>query len=289
MSTYEIACLILTIFIAIVTVANIIIWLLRERNKKQVVEDTTVVTQSEEPVEEVVEEPTEEEEEEPVAEDVAEDEEEPIDEIDAEYAEESTEEESQPEDNIDLVAALETGNVEESDSGATVLLADGTTFYIRYNKSFKAKLIQAKDEVREYYNIVKNEVLRYSNVKTSISWGQESVRFGKEKVCWLVLRGKSLYLYLPLDPDDYVDSKYKVERAKAKRYAELPCMYKITNNRRATYAADLIATVMERFDSERVERVSKDYISSYPYVETVELIKRKLIKVTRTNKAFPNK
>lgn len=201
---------------------------------------------------------------------------------------EIVDEQPQADNNDDIIAALEIGNVEESDSGAVVRNADGTTVYYSYNKSFAAKLIQAKDEVREYYNTLVNFVLSYKKVRTDMSWKQESVHYGKEKVCWLVLRGKSLYLYLPLNPDDYADSKYKVERVETKRYEELPCMYKISNNRRVKYATELIATVMDSLGAERTEKAPENFVADYPYEKTVKLIKRGLIKVTKSNRDFAN-
>ena len=185
-------------------------------------------------------------------------------------------------DSEQAVAALGRGEVRESESGAIVVTAEGDFIYLRYNKSFTAKLIQAKDEVREYYNELKNFVTSYKKVHTRISWKHESVNNGRNKICRFVMRGKSLYVYLPLNPDDYAESKYKVERAEAKRYAELPCLYKITNGRRVEYATQLIDVVMEQFDTERTGKTGKDYVSKYPYEDTLSLIKRKLIKVTRS-------
>ena len=282
MGAYEITCIVVAVLVVIFTTVNIIVWLLRKRKKTNVANEVAVP--SSEPVAQPVQEPV-------VTELVEDDVQEEIDETPIEDSsdDDGVADEIPVEDTTDIILAFDSGNVEETDSGATVYNADGTVFYFRYNKSFKAKLIQAKDEVREYYNQLKNYVLSYKKVKTSISWGQESVRYGKEKVCWLVLRGKSLYLYLPLNPDDYADTKYKVEWAKAKRFEELPCMYKITNNRRVKYAFELIETVMQQYETEFVEREAADYAAEYPYEPTIELIKNKLIKVTKTNRTFPTK
>ena len=201
----------------------------------------------------------------------------------AEVANEEVAEEA-PLDNSQVIAVMEGGNVQESDSGAVVHTAEGKYIYLRYNKSFKAKLIQGKDEVREYYNALKNHVLSYDKVSTRISWKQESVTRGRDKICWFVLRSKSLYVYLPLNPDDYTDTKYKVERAEAKRFEELPCLYRIKNPRRVEYAKELIDTVMERYGLERNEKPEKNFVKDYPYEQTLPLIKKGLIKVTQSNK-----
>ena len=295
MSGYEIACLVLGILVVLDAAANITIWLLGNRKKRASVVVATEPNQEEvvaEPIEEANEEPVAEPVAEPIEETVAEPIEEPIvveeelaEEPVAEYVEETIVNDNDA-DPTELFAALESGSAEESDSGAVVQLDDGSTIYYGYNKSFTAKLIQATDEVREFYNVIKNYLLSYDKVKTSISWNQESVRLGKEKVCWLVLRGKSLYLYLPLNPDDYADSKYKVERASAKRYEAVPCLFKIKNMRRAKYATELIAVVLEKLGAERVEKKQENYLADYPHEDTLSLIKRELIKTTKSRNGF---
>ena len=179
-------------------------------------------------------------------------------------------------------SAAQSAKVRAPQKSATVA-ADSNYIYLQYNKSFKAKLIQAKDEVKEYYNEIKNFIAGYKKVSTRISWKQESVNYGRSKICRLVLRGKSLYVYLPLDPNDYVDTKYKVEHADSKRFEELPCLYRIKNTRRVKYATELIATVMERYGIVHEEKPQKDFVSEYPYEETLPLIERGLIKVMRSN------
>lgn len=183
-----------------------------------------------------------------------------------------------------VAKAFSSGRVRESEHGAVVHTSGGDYIYLSYNKSFKAKLIQGKEDARRYYSELKNFISAYKKVNCRISWKQESVNSGRNKICRLVLRGKSLYLYLPLNPDDYADTKYKVERAEAKRFEELPCLYKIKNDRRAKYATELIATVFERCGVERGEWNEIDFTAEYPYEETLPLIRRGLIRVMRSNR-----
>ena len=268
MGTYELICLILTLLIIVVTLANIIVLLLRKRKR------TTVATEtSETPVEQPVVQPVQEVVVKEYVEDVV------ADEV---VIEDIVEEQAvQESEDIDLVSALRNGTLEETDSGATVQNADGTVIYVGYNKSFKAKLSQATDEVRDYYNTLKNHVLSYNGVKTSISWGQESVRYGKVKVCIFVLRDNTLQVYLPLNPDNYyLDTIYKVERTEEKFYNKPSCLYKIINKGRVKCATELIDKVMKRFHTERKDKVAMDYAANYPYEDNLSLITRKLIKVT---------
>ncbi len=148
---------------------------------------------------------------------------------------------------------------------------------VRYDKSFTARFIQSEDEVKVWYTKIKNELLSYSKVRERVSWKYENYRFGKEPVAKLSFRGKTLCLLLPLDPKELSETKYKVEDISDMASAEdLPCMYRIKNDRRAQYACELIARVMERYDSVKTEREMVDYF--VPYEGVVELIEKGLIK-----------
>lgn len=148
---------------------------------------------------------------------------------------------------------------------------------LRYDRSFTAKLIQSEDEIKSWYTELKNELLSYRKVRDRTSWKHESYRFGREPVARITFRGKTMCLLLPLDPAAYAESKYKVEDVSDLASAtELPCMYRIKNERRVKYAKELIAEVMSRYDSVREEHESVDYY--VPYEGIVELIGKGLIK-----------
>lgn len=148
---------------------------------------------------------------------------------------------------------------------------------LRYDKSFTAKYIQSGDEVKIWYTTLKNEMLSYKKVKARMSWKRETFRMGKEVVARLGYRGNTLCIYLPLNPADYAESKYKVEDvSESVSYADTPCMYRLKNERRIRYAAELFATVMENMGGIRIERVAEDYY--LPYEGIVELIGKGLAK-----------
>lgn len=177
------------------------------------------------------------------------------------------------------------GDGEEEEEGETVLqFKDGYGILIRYNKSFTARLIQSPDDAKNRYTALKNELLSYKNVKSRISWNFDSFNSGRNKLAKLNVHGKTLKLYLALNPDDYVDTKYKVERVETKRYEGVPCMYRISNPRRAEYAFDLIAAVAEKYGVERGETQIEDYY--LPYEKTEPLLERGLIKENVTELAY---
>ena len=151
---------------------------------------------------------------------------------------------------------------------------------IRYDKSQAAKLMQSDSVVKDYYDVIKNELLSYKGVKCRLSWKHESFRKGRVCVAKLKVRGKHLRLLLPLNPNDYVDTKYKVkDLSDKKNHADTPCGYSIKNDRRSVYAKDLIATVMQANDAEKIETEFVKYSREFPYDTTDNLIYRKLIKL----------
>ena len=156
---------------------------------------------------------------------------------------------------------------------------------VRYNRSFTAKLIQSEDKLKGYYSKIKNELLRYK-VKTRTSWKYETFKTGRKLLARLSVRGKTLSLYLALDPKAYADTKYKVDDVSAiAKNAEVPTLYKIKNDRRCKYCKDLIAEVMAANGLEAKYDSVDDYAARYPYEEIEPLIERGLVKLLKWKQA----
>lgn len=162
----------------------------------------------------------------------------------------------------------------------TITDENGNVFNIRFIKSFTAKLIQSPEETKKYYEELKNEVLSYKKTNSRISWHHDAINAGRNYVLKFAIRGKTLCVYLPLNADDYVDSKYKVEKVESKKYEDVPCLYRIKNDRRLGYAKELIAIVCANLGLEKGEEQHEVY-SNLPYEKNKPLIERGLIKELR--------
>lgn len=148
---------------------------------------------------------------------------------------------------------------------------------IRFNKSFTAKVIQLDEVSNGWYTELKNELLSYQKIKDRMSWKRESYRFGRQCVARFTIRGKTLCLQLALDPNNYIDTKYKVEDiSHIASSADTPCLYRIKNERRVGYAKDLIGEIMQGLGAKRIDREEVDYFQ--PYDTTANLIERQLVK-----------
>ncbi len=176
---------------------------------------------------------------------------------------------------------IETSDGEEEES---IIVTDeqGQTFRILLNKSFTAKLMQSSEETKRYYTELKNEILSYKPTKSRLSWFYDSVNTGRNPLVKFSIRGKYLCVYYALNYEDYADSKYKVEKTDALKYATVPCMYRIKNNRRLKFAKQLIAAVCEKAGLQKGIVANEDY--GKPYDTTESLIKKGLIKQIKTKK-----
>ena len=161
---------------------------------------------------------------------------------------------------------------------------DGWFVRVRYDKSFEAKLIQGDDQLKKWYSALKNELLSYQKVTARRSWQHEAFRLGRTTIAKFVIRGKTLRLYLALSPAQYVGSKYLVEDASEHaKFEKTPLLYRIRNDRRCRYAADLIAAAVAAANGIRGEAQPQDY-SAIPFEDTASLIERGLVRIVEVRR-----
>lgn len=167
--------------------------------------------------------------------------------------------------------------VEEAAPAVVPVQEDDSLKVMRYNRSFRARIIQSDDQVKEWYGMLKNAILSYEKVNSRISWKYESFTYRRNPVAKLFVTGKTLYLYLPLNAADYAETKYKLEDASnIIQVAETPARYKLKSERRVKYAMELIEEICTKLGSEQQEREPVDYYE--PYNGDLALIKKGLIK-----------
>ena len=144
---------------------------------------------------------------------------------------------------------------------------------IRYKRSFTARLIQASDTLKDYYNTVKNELLAYERVRAQMSFRMESFRHGRATVAGVNILGKTLYLYLDLPLEVYGKKHFVSPSGKE----NMPLLVKIRNDRSLAQALRLIGEMMKAKGIGRTDRTPEDY--RLPYEDDDALIARGLIKV----------
>lgn len=150
---------------------------------------------------------------------------------------------------------------------------------MKYNRSFIARIIQGTDEQKNYYGQVKTALLSYKKVNSNIAWGAERFNKGRETIARFKIRGKTLCLYLALDPKEFEYSVYhQVDVSDNKSMHGTPMMVKIKSPRGVKKAIRLIDAMLEKRDGIKRTIAERDYAAMYPYETIEELIEDGLVK-----------
>lgn len=254
------------------------------------------------PVQEVAQEMTEEQE--PVAEETPEAEVQPEEEAPEEVpaaegeapeteeaepieeASEQTDEAETPESEADAEPSESEDEPELVEAEIAVADGDDAEMVTRYKRSFRAKIIESADAVKESYFALKNALLSYAGVNSQINWSNDRFFMAGETVARISVRGKTLCLYLDLDPAAYPASVYH-QRAvgDTKQYEKTPMMVKVKSATALKRALQLVAILMERLDTVPIERAPVDYAEEFAFRSQEELIQEGLIKTSLVEKS----
>lgn len=166
--------------------------------------------------------------------------------------------------------------IEDVESDEDVEESDGK--FVRYNRAFIAKMSLAADNLKAYYNILKNCILSYKSVKSRLSWCFDSFNCGRHRLIKINVRGNGLIVYLALDPSHYEGTKYRFrDVGYKKKFEYVPMQIKVKSKRGLRYAIELTADVMARFG---IAAGVTGRVAYAPERESVEmLMQRNLMRV----------
>lgn len=165
---------------------------------------------------------------------------------------------------------------------------DQAGFYV-YSRSFLSKLMKSCDDYKRYYSVIKNELLSYRRVHSRYSWPRESFRYSRALVAAMAVRGKTLCLYLALDPHDeqqFKPNKYhQRDVSDVKLYSDVPFMVRVKSERGLKRALALIAILMQTLGAVKNPRfVATDYTADLPFRTDKKLLEQGLIKLVLTKR-----
>ncbi len=148
----------------------------------------------------------------------------------------------------------------------------------RLKTSFLCRLIQADRETADCYSEIKNRLLSYKGVNSRISRHCDTFNNGRNQCAKLNIRGKTVILYIALDPNEYSVSKYHhTDVSDKSRYARTPMMLRVRSKRSLKYALELISLRMQKNGVKQKKEIKNvDY--SLPYESSEALLERGLIK-----------
>ncbi len=147
--------------------------------------------------------------------------------------------------------------------------------------SYKAKMCMAGDATKKYYSAIKNALLGYKKVKSTISWGGERFNAGRTNLAKIVIRGKTLTMYLNLDAAAYPVTRFhQVDVSDKKAYATMGMKIKVKSDLGLKRALELIGELASKNElvvNKKYEAV--DFAQEFCAKTDAVLVKEGLIKV----------
>ncbi len=125
---------------------------------------------------------------------------------------------------------------------------------------YSTKLRLSSDKIKGFYTDIKNEFFSYG-VKSRISKTKENFNFSRDNIARLVMRGKTLKLYIALDPNE-LDNKYfhHKDMSAKKTYAHIPTVIPIKSALAVTKTKMLIEMLAEKLALKKKPRYkTKDF------------------------------
>lgn len=149
-------------------------------------------------------------------------------------------------------------------------------------RSFIAKLLLISSELQEYYSNLKNYILCYDGSRCRTSWQYDSFYKTKALLARFVIKGKSLWLYVALTPDEVPEGTNFVT-TNDRKYEGLAVGLKVQGPRTLKQAKTLLRLSCEKVGLSYSEKPEQHYIPEQMSDE--ELLEKGLIKkiISSTN------
>lgn len=168
-----------------------------------------------------------------------------------------------------------------------VPVPDDPSLMTRFKRSFKAKIIESTEEIKNYYFDLKNAFLSYARVNSQVSWSNDRFTYAGDTIAKIGVRGKTLCLYVALNPDEFPSSVYHQKFAgDTKMYEKTPMMIKIKSGVAVKRGIRLIEMLMENLGAVRDEGfVPVDYADEFAFRSEEQLLAEGLIKTAIVEKS----
>lgn len=174
---------------------------------------------------------------------------------------------------------------EDIDEDEEVEIVETDEGRMRYDRSFTARIVSASVEVKTVYSDLKNYLLGFKRVRSRISWKMEKFRLGRACIASLAIRGKTLCLYLAMNPKRFDDTKFKVEDYSLRsKNTQTPLLIRIKNARRLKMAKELIDILLFESDSEKIARNPENFMPAFRTPEA--LMQDGLIRLVKVSSTF---
>ena len=193
------------------------------------------------------------------------------------------ESEQAPEESESAPAEIEPQESEDEKLLSAFKSAKG----LKLSRSFTAKLILASFESKEYFAQLSNALLAHKKVKCRIGWNDAVFNRGRTKIAKMTVRGKTLWLFLPLEAEKQEEKYRCVDQSDKVKYQAVPCGMKIKSGRGVKRALELIQKVAEQNGLSPAPPARLFAAAEYPEDSVKNLIARDLIRVYPKQKKLP--
>ena len=117
--------------------------------------------------------------------------------------------------------------------------------FSKNKKSFSEKLDDLGYESSIRYADIINYVSAFKELKASDSGNIKSFKFKNKSLIKIAIKGKTINVYLALNPADYQNTKYKfIDVSAVKKYSSTPMRIKLTSDRQVKYVKELIKVLL---------------------------------------------
>ena len=170
------------------------------------------------------------------------------------------------------------------------------------SKTFKEKKALLNGEILCRYNEIVKELYRIKGLQVYESKSFETYKKGRTPIVKFAIKGKSLYVYLALNPADYENSKYVFDKANdSKAYKDYPMKVKVSSDRQVKWVNELINQIAKnnvlfqyaistlitikgerKTFNQKLKEISKEMLERYNYIKdslaSIQGVKAKLSK-----------
>ncbi len=129
-------------------------------------------------------------------------------------------------------------------------------------RSFIAKLCSIDSQLQEYYCELKNYALSFVGTRYRTSWQYDSIYKTKVLIARFVIKGKSLWIYVALSPEEVPEGTNCVT-TKDKKYDGLEVGLKVQGARTFKQAKNLLQKSCEKNGLTYAERPKENFIPEY--------------------------
>ena len=163
---------------------------------------------------------------------------------------------------------------------------------VRMKRSFTAKMKQSDESVKGYYSTIKNAFSAYKKLNSTVSWHGDRFNYGRETVAKMNIVGKTLNLYLALDPnsEEFKTTVYhQKDASEHKAYESTPFLVKIRSEMAVKKALRLVEAVATKVGAvKKANFEPTDYKEVFAYETDEALLEKGLVKATKEKKVVWN-